>query len=323
MRDSPMIAKETKRLVREAIEEAGYVPNAAAAALRTGRTGIVGISFHNVAHQFFAEILNAIEDVLAPKGWAVFLGNHREDPERFSRFVSRLTAYGADGLIASPPAGADPSVLDDFVATGAPLIFAARYLRGYKSDRATLDDACALRKLIAHLHGLGRRRIVMIGGMPGTSVAEDRVRGFREQLAADGVAWTDAHWLPGPPTAMDGFELAAAALKRDPKPDALIAFNDLVAEGALSQMYDQGLKPGEAVALVAVGVDRTAELMRPRVTMTSNNPEEIGLRAAELLLRRLEQPKAAIEEIDVPTVLTVRDSCGAPIASSKTRRKRS
>ncbi|MCI4664811.1 MAG: LacI family transcriptional regulator [Neomegalonema sp.] len=311
MRDSPMIASETKRVVREAVEKFGYVPNAAAAALRTGRTGIVGVSFHNVAHQFFAEVLGSIEDVLAPKGWAVFISNHREDPTRFTQFVSRLTAYGADGLIASPPAGADAAVLDDFVATGAPLVFAARYLRDYRADRAMLDDASALRQLISHLRGLGRERITMICGVPGTSVAEDRVRGFREQLSATGIEWREEAWMPGPPTAAGGFHLTAEALDQQPRPDALIAFNDLVATGALSQMYDRGLTPGREVALVGVGVTEAAELMRPRLTMTSNNSDAIGKQAAELLLRRLETPDAPIEEINVPSMLTVRESCGA------------
>ncbi|MEM1345960.1 MAG: LacI family DNA-binding transcriptional regulator, partial [Pseudomonadota bacterium] len=64
LKDSPMIAAETRALVRAALHEAGYVPNVAAASLRTGRTRIVGVSFHNIAHQFFAEMLIAIEETL-------------------------------------------------------------------------------------------------------------------------------------------------------------------------------------------------------------------------------------------------------------------
>ncbi len=98
-----MIASETRRIVREAIAKTGYVYNVTAAALRTGRTRIIGVSFHNIAHQFFAEILIAIEETLSAAGAAVFINNHGEDPESLTRFIASLAAYGADGLIVSLP----------------------------------------------------------------------------------------------------------------------------------------------------------------------------------------------------------------------------
>ena len=123
LRDSPMIAEATRELVRQAVAEAGYVPNVAASALRTGRTRIVGVSFHNIAHQFFAEMLIAVEERLGAAGVVLFLNNHGEDLGNFRRFVESLAAYGADGLLVSPPPEATVATLEPIRRLGAPVVY--------------------------------------------------------------------------------------------------------------------------------------------------------------------------------------------------------
>ena len=130
MRDSPMIAEETRRLVQAALREAGYVQNRAAAALRTGRTRIVGVSFHNIAHQFFAEMLIAIEESLGRQGIVVFLNNHGEKAESLARFVDSLAAYGAEGLLVSPPPDVTAEIFAPIRRMGVPLVYVSRHLRG-------------------------------------------------------------------------------------------------------------------------------------------------------------------------------------------------
>ncbi|MEL6317926.1 MAG: LacI family DNA-binding transcriptional regulator, partial [Pseudomonadota bacterium] len=180
LRDSPMVALETRRLVQAAIAESGYVYNVAAAALRTGKTGIVGVSFHNIAHQFFAEMLIAIEETLAGDGRAVFINNHGENPASLARFVENLAAYGADGLIVSPPSGIAVETLAPFRAQGAPVVYTSRHLaEDSEADRVINADAKAMRLATRRLLALGRRDPVLLGGAPGNTVSAERVAGFR------------------------------------------------------------------------------------------------------------------------------------------------
>ncbi|MEL7140168.1 MAG: LacI family DNA-binding transcriptional regulator, partial [Pseudomonadota bacterium] len=172
LKDSPMIAAETRRLVREAMRETGYVPNIAAASLRTGRTRIVGVSFHNIAHQFFAEMLIAIEGTLGEAGAAVFLNNHGEDPASLARFIESLSAYGADGLLLSPPPSTDAEVLAPLRARGVPVVYVSRHIpEDEAADRVVNADRRAMATATRRLLGLGHRNIALIGGEPGTSVA--------------------------------------------------------------------------------------------------------------------------------------------------------
>lgn len=310
LRDSPMIAGETRRLVREAVEAAGYVRNAAASALRTGRTRIVGVSFHNIAHQFFAEMLIAIEDAFSQAGIAVFINNHGENPASLQRFVANLAAYGAEGLLVSPPPFTDPGVFAPLREGGAPLVYVSRHLEGDDAaDRVINADAQAIGRAVARLVDVGRRRLVLLGGAAGTTVAAARAEGFREGLAAANLEWRPDMWLQCRPRLQEGAATARAAMARAPAPDGLVCFNDLVAFGAMNSLRALGFEPGRGVGLVGIGGTDEAAAFFPPLTTVHDNPVRIGQLAAGMLLARLENPAAPPAHVTLEPKLVIRESC--------------
>jgi LacI family transcriptional regulator len=309
-----MIASETRRIVREAIAETGYVYNITAAALRTGRTRIIGVSFHNIAHQFFAEILIAIEETLSAAGVAVFINNHGEDPESLARFIGSLAAYGADGLIVSPPPHVTVEVLRPISERGVPIVYTSRHIRGDDAaDRVVTADKLAMRRAAGRLIELGHRNLVLLGGQPGTSVAEDRVAGFRGKLEEAGIPWSETLWLQCRPRLLEGRAAAQAALDLDPRPTAFVCFNDLVAFGAMNALRASGLEPGRDVGVVGIGGTDEAMAIHPALTTVSDNPANIGAIAAETLLNRLSDPQAPPRHVVLEPKLVIRESCGGPI----------
>ena len=313
LRDSPMIAAETRRLVRAAMAETGYVYNLAAASLRTGRTRIVGVSFHNIAHQFFAEMLIAIEETLTTAGAAVFINNHGEDAESFARFLESVAAYGADGLIVSPPPHVTAEAVRPIRERGVPVVYTSRHIRGDDvADRVVNADVLAMRRVTGRLTGLGHRELVMLGGQPGTTVSEDRAAGFRAELAAAGIAWRDTLWLQCRPRLMEGAEVARRALRMAPRPTGFVCFNDLVAFGAMNALRAAGFEPGRDVAVVGIGGTDEAAAFHPALTTVHDNPAKIGRMAAELLLKRIAVPEMAPQHLTLEPELVVRESCGAP-----------
>ena len=316
LRDSPMVAEDTRRLVREAMEESGYVYNVAAASLRTGQTRVVGVSFHDIVHPFFAEMLVAIEDALSGSGKAVFINNHGDDPLRLARFVDSLREHGADGLIVSPSLGTGTEVLESLRRTGAAVVFVSRYLPGFEADFAGNADVLGMQTATRHLLSLGHRDIVMLGGLKGTTPGDNRAEGFRQALLAAGLPWHEELWLPGPAKRLVGMELARQALAQAersgrPRPTAFACFNDLIAFGALNGIRAEGLVPAQDVAVVGIDDTEEARASFPPLTTVSNLPGRIGATAAALLLQRLANPKAPFQHIAIEPALTIRDSCGA------------
>lgn len=310
LRDSPMIAEATRALVRAAVAKAGYVPNVAASALRTGRTRIIGVSFHNIAHQFFAEMLIAIEETLADEGVAVFINNHGEDPASLERFVVSLAAHGAEGLIVSPPPHVSPEIFAPLRSGGAPVVYVSRHLRDDPAaDWVINADAVAIRRAVDRLVETGRRRLVLLGGAEGTTVAQDRGAGFRAALEAHGMAWSPDLWLQRRPRMQEGADAARAAMARDPAPDGFVCFNDLVALGAMNALRALGLEPGRDVGVVGIGGTDDVAAFHPSLTTVLDNPARIGRQAAEMLRDRIADPDMAPRHVVLDPQLVIRDSC--------------
>lgn len=297
------------------MRESGYVRNATAATLRTGRSRIVGVSFHNIAHQFFAEMLIAIEESLGAAGIATFLNNHGEDPASLSRFVENLAAYGAEGLLVSPPPGVGTDILEPVKRQATPIVYVSRRIReDADADWVVNADRQAMARAAQRLIDLGHRRIALIGGAPGTSVAEDRVVGFRTALEQAGIPWTSDLWRRCQPRLVEGARATLETLDWAERPSGYVCFNDLVAFGAMSALRARGVQPGRDVGVVGLGGTEEAAAFYPALTTVLDNPAKIGRIAAETLIARLEAPEAPPRQITLEPKLVIRESCGRPVA---------
>lgn len=156
-------------------------------------------------------------------------------------------------------------------------------------DHIAIDNVAAARAAVRHLVGLGRREVAFIGDRRGRSEpAQLRVRGWREELTAAGLPADD-----GLVAATDGWGHAdgAAAMTRildsGRCPDAIFAYNDPMAIGAMRVLHERGLRVPEDIAVV--GFDDVVEGRFGAVTLTSVSPdkEAIGRLAVESVLARL------------------------------------
>lgn len=315
LKDSPMIAAETRRVVREAMQESGYVQNMAAASLRTGRTRIVGVSFHNIAHQFFAEMLIAIEETFAAAGVAVFLNNHGESAASLERFVRSLAAYGAEGIIVSPPPSVTAEILEPIRRQRTPVVYVSRRIEGDdEADWVVNADRQAMIAATHRLVSLGHRRIALIGGQPGTSVSRDRVAGFQAEIARVGIPWEDQLWRVCRPRLIEGAAAVRETLDWAERPTGYVCFNDLVAFGVMNALRSLGIRPGRDVGVVGIGGTEEAAAFFPALTTVLDNPSQIGRRAAEILLTRIADPEAPLERVILDPKLMIRESCGGRVA---------
>jgi DNA-binding LacI/PurR family transcriptional regulator len=82
LRDSPLVAVETRERIKETAREAGYVYNRSAASLRTQRSNIIGVAFYDIVNPYFAEMLVHIEEQLNQQKHTILLCNHAENLER-------------------------------------------------------------------------------------------------------------------------------------------------------------------------------------------------------------------------------------------------
>jgi LacI family transcriptional regulator, galactose operon repressor len=309
IRNSPLVAAETRERVRSSLDELGYVYDRAAANLRTRMTYTIGLIVCEITNPFYAELTAGIDDRLDRAGWVAFLANTAESPARQDRFIARMREHRVDGLLLAPAEGTDPQIIDEFKRYGLPVVQMLRRLGRRNADHVGADFRLGMTMAAEHLIRLGHKRIAFVGGARRISPARDRANAFRETLTRYGLpAGRIVNCLP---TREDGAQAVSALFNSKPTdPTAIVCHNDLCALGVMLGLADRGLTAGQDVAVI--GFDNIAEaaLHRPALTTVAIGARQIGEEAASLLLRRIKNPDGAVESIVLPPKLIVRASCG-------------
>ncbi|WP_406112844.1 LacI family DNA-binding transcriptional regulator [Streptomyces sp. NBC_01014] len=277
--------------VRAAIDELGYVPNLTARHLRKGRTGILALAVPELGNPYFAELAGAVVDAAAEHDYTVLLDHTRGEREQEILVSQGFRSRVIDGLILSPI----ELEADDLRGRShdAPLVLLGEREYDLPYDHIAIDNVAAARAAVRHLVGLGRTRIAYLGARTDgvNRPAQLRLRGWREELTASGLPAPDA--LVAPTSGWDrgdGAQAMAWLLESGRRPDAVFAYNDLVAVGAMRVLSERGLRVPWDVAVV--GFDDIAEGRFGAVTLTTVSPDKpsIARLAVESVISGLQGP---------------------------------
>lgn len=284
----PHVTPAMRAKVQEAIDELGYRPNLTARHLRKGRTGIIALAVPELGNPYFAELAGAVIDAAAEHEFTVLLDHTRGDREQEVLVSQGFRANVIDGLILSPlELEADDlrGRTDD-----VPLVLLGEREYDAPYDHIAIDNVAAARTAVRHLLGRGRSRIAYLGARTDSAnrPAHLRLAGWREELTAAGVPAPDSLVVPvGGWSRDEGARAMAQLLDSGVRPDAVFAYNDLVAIGAMRVLHERGLRVPWDVAVV--GFDDIEEGRFGAVTLTTISPDKqvIARMAMASLLRSL------------------------------------
>ncbi len=314
LRDSPVVALETKERVQRLARDLGYIYNRSAASLRTARTNMVAVGFHDITNPYFAELLAAIEDAAMATGRTILLGTYGESLERQERVLRTLKEYRPDGMILCAAGGTEVADVAHLSAARIPVVQLSRSIDGMELDFVGADDAEGARLAVGHLIGLGHRRIAMICGSELISTGRERHRGYREALARHGIAFDADLVFPGYGTRDMGLQGIQAALALRNPPTAAVCFNDLAAFGAMLGLRHLGREAGRDFSIVGCDDVQEAAQWYPALTTIHNRQAEMGRLAAEMLVARIAEPDAPAKRVMLEPRLVVRSSTLPPAA---------
>jgi len=309
--EEPGVTPDTIARVQAAIDALGFRRNDSARLLRTRRTASIGLVLEDVADPFYAALSRAVEDVARAHGALLFTGSSAEDPRREQELVLAFCARRVDGLIVVP-AGDDHRYLSPEIDAGVATVFVDRPAGQLDADVVLTDNAGGTREGVAHLIAHGHRRIGFIGDQSGIHTADERLRGYREAMAAAGLP-VRPDWYAMGPTTPDRVQAALDAMLSGPEPvTALFAGNNRVTVTAVRVL--SGRK--DPVALVGFDDFELADLLDPPVTVVAQDAPGMGRSAAHLLFRRLDgMAPAEPSRLELPIRLIARGSGEIPPAS--------
>lgn len=317
--DSLQIRDDTRRRVLAAAEELGYVPHLLARNLRTSRAGALGLVLHDVSNPIYAEIIRGTQRAVTRAGSVLLLVDAEAVATR-SALVNIIGGGRVDGLMWQM---AGQGELDSWVleaASYAPVVLVNSRPKG-ELPGVYLDDAGATRLAMRHLLDLGHTRIGFVAGARGLDVSERRRLAYRECLAEAGIrrlsGWeVDGGWDP-----RGGHDATTGLLRARQPPTAVLATNALVATGVVTAAYEAGLRVPADLSVVAIHDLWFGERLSPALTVVRLPLQQMGERAADLLLDDLTDQEDAPLDVAItePTPeLVVRASTAPPRTGSGT-----
>ena len=307
------ISPEVVTKVRQAADKLGYRPNRAAAALRTGKSGCVGILLPDITNPVFPPILRGIEDGLQQGGLFTLVANTGGSPAATRDLLGRMLAQGVDGVILATASNKD-ELLPMLRAAGTPVVLVNRVDARADCPAVISDDAAGISQSVNHLVELGHRHIAHIAGPQGLSTGARRLQGFKSAMSDAGLDMSNVEIC-------DGYSIEAGhaaclrllAVTNTPF-TALVACNDLVALGAIDALRETGLHVPGDVSVTGHNDMPLMDRVEPALTTVRIQHHEMGRAAAQLLMQAMANPARADTTIVLRPQLIVRKST-APLRS--------
>lgn len=311
LRGSPLVAEATRARVQQMAREMGYSYNRSAASLRTDRTNILGVGFHDITNPYFAELLAAIEETTTANGRSILLGTYGEDLARQDRVLGTLTEYRPDGMILCAAGGSTPDTFAHLIAAGVPIVQLSREITD-SLDFVGSDDRHGTILAMEHLIGLGHRRIAFLCHNHLISTGANRYRGYCDVLARHGIAVDESLVYAGHGTRENGLKGIQTVLDAPDPPTAAVCMNDLSAFGAMLGLRHRGREAGIDFSIVGCDDVQEASQWYPALTTIRNFQDEMGRTSAEFLISRIAEPDAPPRRLLLKPELVIRGTTTSP-----------
>ncbi|WP_159502535.1 LacI family DNA-binding transcriptional regulator, partial [Microbacterium sp. 18062] len=298
--DNPRIREETRRRVLDAMAQLDYRMNNAARALGTRTSRTLGLIVSDATLYGPAVAVAAIETAAREAGrWVATAYADAADAASVRAAATHLRGQGVDGLIVVAPHALTASALAD-VGEGIPVVPFHAHDRGAAQRRAA-----AL--VVAHLHGLGHRRLARLGGPADWLDEIARAEGYHAAVDAHGlveVATWAGDWSAAAGSAIA--EAVAAAVREPGGPTAVVCANDQMALGLVAGLAASGIAVPADVSVAGFDDNPDAAYYRPALTTVRLDVEGEARRSVASVL---DVPGAGDPD---PARLVVRDSTAAP-----------
>lgn len=299
------VNRVTQERVLEAIRELDYRPNALAKGLLMKKTMTIGIIIPDISNPYYAEIVRGIQDVADQAGYAVTLHNTDKKPGGITRYIYLLREKSADGIIFSGGIINGHETISILRELRERVVVIGRHEVDFPAVMVDNIDGAA--QAVQHLFDIGHRRIGFIGGPDGSTTSLDRLAGYKNAMARNGVTFAPRLVKKGMWTPESGYLLGTQLLKGKGRATAIVAANDPMAFGAIKAAKALGLMVPEDLAVIGFDDIPLSSYFDPPLTTVKIPMHDLGAASMKMLLNLISGEK--FEKIRLfKTMLLVRGS---------------
>ena len=308
LRSSPEIGKEMQQRVKDLAKKLNYRPNPFAQSLRKEAPRVIGVVVPNLVTHYYAAVLDGIESEARRAGYSVISANSHESFEDEAHAIDNFIGLHVEGIIAClAQTTTDYSHFEELAEMDIPLVFFGRTCLTDRFSSVTANGDEAAQMATQHLIDTGSRRIAFIGGPNHLDMVRRRKHGYLEALRDNRLPIDRDLVACGSIDYQVALAAAERLLSSEKRPDAILAFNDIITFAAFTAIKNSGLRIPEDVALIGFTDDEHAAYVTPRMSAIEDQSYLMGVTACQLLLKAINGDTKVYKKI-VPQQLVIRDT---------------
>lgn len=321
------VGREMAARINRIAEELNFKPHHIARSLRSGKSHTLGLVIADISNPFFANIARVVENEARSFGYTVIYGSSDEDPQKSSDLIDVLLNRSVDGFIIVVTEDSHAKVWE-LLKDRVPFVLLDRFLTGVPADYVSTDNYRASHEACTHLHSMGYRRIGMIAYESDLPHMRDRIRGYEDGMAENGLQRLP-HWLSKvrvKEVAVRTREAIDGMLSGEEPVDAIIFCTYSLAVNGLKYINELGLRIPDDLGVVSFGQAELFDLYQCPITYVMQQMDQLGKKAVEILIDNINHPDRPKQQILMPATLIRRDSSrekSVPVASASSSPSRS
>ncbi|HEY1328914.1 MAG TPA: LacI family DNA-binding transcriptional regulator [Casimicrobiaceae bacterium] len=308
LREPHKVSPQARERVAAAVAQTGYVPDLVASSLTSRRTRLVGLVIPTITASIYASTVAGLTEVLRARHFEALIGDsgYALDGER--KLVAAFIGRRADGIVLSNVQHAD-ATRTLLARAGVPVVETGNLTSNPIDMVVGFSNRAAARAMMEHLVGRGHRTIGFIGAAThGNPQATDRRRAYDEAVAAHGLACAPTLAVECASEFDAGAQALLQIVERHPDVTALFAASEVRAIGALLECQRRGWPVPERIAIAGFNDAGMGAWLVPALTTVRIPRQEIGRRAAQMILDRVEGRPVPEPVVDLGYEVVVRAS---------------
>ncbi|MEN9443189.1 MAG: hypothetical protein RIS47_79 [Bacteroidota bacterium] len=310
LHNNPRISEATRNLVHEAASEMGYQQNVIASALRSGKSGTVGVIIPLASRSFFSSIIGGIEEELSAEGYRVIICQSQQKLEREIANIDLLMSARVDGIMISLTNETFTyDHLKKVTDSGMPLILFDKVIDFEAANMIVIDDYAASYQCVEHLIQQGCKRLAYVSGDTRVQIYRERLRGFRDALNIFDAQIEEYFIFEADSEVEEGKRVGHKILALPRLPDGIVSASDYVAVGIMKVLAKAGVMCPKDVAITGFSNASFTDLIEPGLTTIDQRNAHMGRMAAKLFIEQVTSQKDHIaRKVVLAPKLIVRES---------------
>lgn len=302
------VSEDTKQKVLRAMDELNYRINFVARSLRSRKSYVIAflapILASETSNHFFMSVAAGIQSVLKQNQYHLMLSDSHEEEEFEQEEIRMLGSQMIDGLIMAPSSRDRDyeQLFGDY-----PVVYVDRVPNNSDRDSVVVDNRTVSKDAVEMLIRKGHKRIAYLSGPNTLTTKEERFAGYLEALAEAGLAAEEELVCTGEVSLDSGYKLTESLLAH--KPTAIFATDNVMAMGAMFYMQENQVKVPDQIAVVAYDEFQWTRVTTPPLTVVEQPAFDLGVKAAEVMLERIDNADAPLSQHRLSAKLIVRQSC--------------